>query len=137
MKVKRKYFDGLSCFLYVSFFMRSWNNIYVILYIFLQASKFKLHVRRTTWGLRGDECNVGEWKTVENFQVSPTKNITDQQKTCTICLSFIKRYDFQNDDMFLALAGFDSVMVEDWMFISWLVICFICYLTCFFWSSTN
>ncbi|XP_056866655.1 uncharacterized protein LOC130512568 [Raphanus sativus] len=64
----------------------------------------------------GDECIVGEWKTVENFQVSPagktfrpTNNI---HKITFIKQTIIKTSDVENDDMFLALASFDSVLAD-------------------------
>ncbi|KAG5384436.1 hypothetical protein IGI04_035906 [Brassica rapa subsp. trilocularis] len=62
----------------------------------------------------GDKCIVGEWKTIENFQVSePGKQFRPTKlmyKISFINQTVIKPNDFQNDDMFLALAEFDSVL---------------------------
>ncbi|KAG2292813.1 hypothetical protein Bca52824_039482 [Brassica carinata] len=62
----------------------------------------------------GEECKVGEWKKLYNFQVSaagkhyrPTQHM---YKITFINQTVIKPSDFQNDDMFLSLAEFDSVM---------------------------
>ncbi|CAG7862842.1 unnamed protein product, partial [Brassica rapa] len=62
----------------------------------------------------GDKCIVGEWKTIENFQVSePGKQFRPTKlmyKISFINQTVIKPNDFQNNDMFLALAEFDFVL---------------------------
>ncbi|RID67944.1 hypothetical protein BRARA_C00144 [Brassica rapa] len=64
----------------------------------------------------GEECKVGEWKTLYNFQVSAAgKHYRPTQHTYKITFinqTVIKPSDYQNDDMFLSLAEFDSVMSE-------------------------
>ncbi|WZZ20272.1 hypothetical protein YC2023_121661 [Brassica napus] len=62
----------------------------------------------------GEQCKVGEWKTLYNFQVSATgKHYRPTQhmyKITFINQTVIKPSEFQNDDMFLSLATFDSIM---------------------------
>ncbi|CAN6815352.1 unnamed protein product [Brassica oleracea] len=62
----------------------------------------------------GDQCIVGEWKSIENFQVSePGKHFRPTKlmyKIIFINQKVIKPYDFEDDDMFLSLAEFDSVL---------------------------
>ncbi|KAF2611846.1 hypothetical protein F2Q70_00012010 [Brassica cretica] len=62
----------------------------------------------------GDQCIVGEWKSIENFQVSePGKHFRPTKlmyKISFINQKVIKPYDFEDDDMFLSLAEFDSVL---------------------------
>ncbi|CAN6885476.1 unnamed protein product [Brassica oleracea] len=51
----------------------------------------------------GDQCIVGEWKTIDNFQVSePGKHYRPTKlmyKISFINQTVIKPYDFQNDDI--------------------------------------
>lgn len=63
----------------------------------------------------GAQCIVGEWKIIDNFQVSePGKHYratNNKFKISFINQTVIKPSDFQNDDdMFLDLAEFDSVL---------------------------
>ncbi|KAF2552164.1 hypothetical protein F2Q68_00034077 [Brassica cretica] len=62
----------------------------------------------------GEQCKAGEWKTLYNFQVSATgKHYRPTQhmyKITFINQTVIKPSEFQNDDMFLSLANFDSIM---------------------------
>ncbi|XP_056855450.1 uncharacterized protein LOC130504865 [Raphanus sativus] len=86
--------------------------------IFADKKGFKIQAKCKNNYMKslGDECIVGEWKTVENFQVSPagktfrpTNNI---HKITFIKQTIIKTSDVENDDMFLALASFDSVLAD-------------------------
>ncbi|KAF3512416.1 hypothetical protein F2Q69_00006163 [Brassica cretica] len=62
----------------------------------------------------GEECKVGEWKKLYNFQVSAAgkhyRTTQHMYKITFINETVIKPSDFQNDDMFLSLAESDSVM---------------------------
>lgn len=80
----------------------------------MQGFKLQATCKNNYMKSLGEECIVGEWKTVENFQVSPagktfrpTNNI---HKITFIKQTIIKTSDVENDDMFLALASFDSVL---------------------------
>lgn len=84
--------------------------------MFLTSQGCKIHAacKKNYLKTLGEECKVGEWKKLYNFQVSaagkhyrPTQHM---YKITFINQTVIKPSDFQNDDMFLSLAEFDSVM---------------------------
>ncbi|KAH0905784.1 hypothetical protein HID58_037611 [Brassica napus] len=88
--------------------IRPWKTAWLIEAKILHTGpRFMLHSL-------GEQCKVGEWKTLYNFQVSATgKHYRPTQhmyKITFINQTVIKPSEFQNDDMFLSLATFDSIM---------------------------
>lgn len=80
----------------------------------MQGCKIHATCKKNYLKSLGEECKVGEWKTLYNFQVSAAgKHYRPTQHTYKITFinqTVIKPSDYQNDDMFLSLAEFDSVM---------------------------
>lgn len=104
----------LKMFCYLSHTLLLHTNDSSITFSDNQGCKIHATCKKNYLRSLGEQCNVGEWKTFYNFQVSPVgKNYRQTQhmfKITFINQTVIKPSDFENDDLFLSLATFDSVM---------------------------